>query len=137
MALDTGLFTYQRNTDTVLAGDMYFRFLAHRAPLTLAAKYIRGRDRGRVAAWNAAYEAAAGSMQRRHLLPKDRGVLWSDGKGTSVLFCFRDGTFALPAAGEVTDLVSGKCCGVRTTLAARRGRVYRIASGSEASALDP
>ncbi|OGV67632.1 MAG: hypothetical protein A3K19_14620 [Lentisphaerae bacterium RIFOXYB12_FULL_65_16] len=130
MAVETTLFTYQGHIDKVLEGDAYFRFLANKAPLTMAATYIPARARQRIAAWNAAYHAVVGSMLERHTLPDDRGVLWSDGARILTLFCYRDAPFVLPGGGEAVDLLCGTPCSVRSRFGALQGHVYQIRCGA-------
>jgi hypothetical protein len=68
-------------------------------------------------------------MRHRRLLPRDQGVLWSDGAGTEVLFAYRSGVFRVSTAAAVQDLVVERRVLIRRErLHICAGHVYRISA---------
>jgi hypothetical protein len=80
---------------------------------------------------NHTYEQALPHMKIRRLLPNDGGVRWVDGN-TQILWTFRDVVIPVPAQAQVCELVGSDSRSVPpgAALAARAGRVYRVAAAN-------
>ena len=106
-AVDTSIFTYYKNIPEILKDNSYFRFLANKAPLTIAARYIPMKDRKTVSLWNKAFNEAVKFMAHRVLLENSNGVLWKSPDNVEILFTYGNYKFELKKRAVVTDLVSG------------------------------
>lgn len=107
-AVETSLFTYYKNIPEILKDDSYFRFLANKAPLTLAARHIPKKMQKTISVWNKAFNSVEKFMQHRKLLENNRGVLWSGRQNVKILFSYADMNFDLENDAVITDLISGK-----------------------------
>jgi len=127
MALDTTIFAYYTSLRKILKNDSYFRFLANKAPLTIAAKYIPKGKMKRVAAWNMAYNKVVQHMIHRELLGDDHGVLWTDNSGSrKILFSYKNGNFKLKKRAKIINIITGERFVEKDLLRVYKGQIYRI-----------
>jgi hypothetical protein len=127
MAVETSLFTYFSSNPRVLDGDTYFRFLAHKAPLTLAAEHVPAHRRAELARLNGAFTQVVALMQYRQHLAADQGVVWLSAGVVRVVFAYRHGALRLSHAAGVQDLIADRVAsreGDATVLEA--GHIYRV-----------
>lgn len=77
-------------------------------------------------AWLGAFNAANDAMQRREILPDERGVLYRDRNGAArVLWAFEDTELELDTPRAVCDLITGQEV-VADTIRAARHHVYLL-----------
>jgi hypothetical protein len=110
-------------------GDHYYRYLANKCCVFIyydAAKAVPGalETIGRA---NRDYNAVVAYMQRRILLPEDRGVQWNFGGKPKVLFAFTDFDLSLPGLRSAADVTTGRrLTGLRRTLKAQKQHTYLL-----------
>ncbi|MDD2709305.1 MAG: hypothetical protein PHV34_15060 [Verrucomicrobiae bacterium] len=125
-AVETSLFTYYKNNKAILKDNAYFRFLANKAPLTVAVKYLPKSKLKAVGEWNRAFSEAVRHMIHRQLLADNRGVVWKDETGVEILFACRDFPYQLKHPAAAVDLVSGETVNCEKGLRAKKWRIYKI-----------
>ncbi|MDD2709028.1 MAG: hypothetical protein PHV34_13665 [Verrucomicrobiae bacterium] len=126
MAVETSLFTYYKNNPAILKDHAYFRFLANKAPLTVAAKYLPKGKMKKIGEWNRAFNQAVKHMIHRHLLKNKRGVIWRDEKGVEILFAYRNFQHKLLQRASVIDLISDKLIKCKKSMGAKKMKIYKI-----------
>jgi len=123
-AVETSIFTYYKNIPAVLEDNSYFRFLANKAPLTIAARHIPENKKETISRWNSAFNEAVKFMMHRTLLPRKQGVLWrNNDNNVEILFTYKNITFRQAGNAVITDLISRKS-GQDVLL--HKNRIYKI-----------
>ena len=95
------------STRLLVKGDYYYRLLANKAPIMLFWRRLKEiKDaHARVASANRDYNAVVAKMARRHTLPDDRGVEWTNpDDSTRILFSYGEGKYARPGIRSVADV---------------------------------
>lgn len=109
MAVNTSLFTYYKNSEELIDSGSFFRFMANKAPLTIAVKYIPERLRMEVGELNKIYNDIYPLMQERKLLQDELGVQWNNKENITIIFAYKNGIVNLKTkALEACELRSGQ-----------------------------
>jgi hypothetical protein len=128
MALDTSLFTYYKNSEELIDCGSFFRFMANKAPLTIAVKYVPKHLRREVGELNKIYNDIYPLMQKRKLLQDKLGVQWNNKENITIIFAYKNGVVDLKTTAiEVCELRSGqKLSIVAKQLQLEAGKIYYI-----------
>jgi len=120
-----------RLAEGLMEGDRYFRYLANKCVPFVYWRRFRDRPEwhAKLTQANRAYNAVVSFMDKRQLLPDDKGVVWTSADGrTRVLFAFEPQRLDAPAgckaflAPEMTPVALDG----RQGLEVERGKVYVV-----------
>jgi hypothetical protein len=115
------------------SGDHYYRYLANKCcPFIYydAVLKIPGAL-DRIGQANRDYNAVVAFMERRLLLPEDRGVQWNCQGKPKVLFAFQAFSFSAPGLHRAQDVATGrKLTKLQGALQAQKGHTYLLDMGA-------
>jgi hypothetical protein len=100
-------FTLSKVDDHPMQID-YYKFLANKAVPTVDYYQLNDGEKDIVSQSNKDYNDASPYMDKRHVLPNEKGVLWEDKESnTQVLFAYREFSYNLEGGiNEVFDFTS-------------------------------
>lgn len=110
-------------------GDNYYRFLANKCCVFIYYERVREIPGAldRIAQANHDYNAVVRYMDRRILLPEDRGVQWNCQGKPRALFAFRDFEHGVPDLHSATDVTTGQRLNdLSGRLRAQKGHTYLL-----------
>ena len=113
-------------------GDHYYRYLANKCcPFIYYERILEVPGAiERVARANHDYNAVVRYMQRRILLPDDKGVQWNHRGRPKVLFAFEDFDYAVDGLRSARDVTTGRRLRrLGGTLKAQKGHTYLLTTG--------
>ncbi len=107
--------------------DHYYRYLANKSCVFIYYDAVRDVPGAldRIGQANRDYDAVVSYLERRVVLPDDRGIQWNCNGKPKVLFTFQDFELRLPNLSQAIDVTTGrKLSGLHGTLRAEKGHTY-------------